>query len=262
MANACRICGHSNRLEIDREIVKGGNLAKIAKNFGVPYHSLYSHAQEHVSRQLAQVYEKRQLNQDFDLLSKIDSIISRAEKIFKRNYEAQKDGIALKALDSQRSTIELLAKISYSLHQAKLAEIELLHQQSGDTDQHEAEKFQKLLGILTIAELEMFQKLQDKIINQTPTVILPDEYPTKTVLSPDYPDRAISITQTQQTPLKGFGQGQKRQRTKVNGAVGLEVEELDIIQPVQPEVIQYTPWQEHPLNGKKANFVILPKKQK
>lgn len=184
MSMQCKICSHNKRLEIDREIVRSGNIAKIAKDFRVPYSSLYAHAQNHVARQLATAWEKKELDESFDLLTRIDSIIKRTEQIFKRNYDAQKDSLALKALDSQRNTIELLAKISYSLHQAKLAEVELMREQTGESQRMINEANQGRLKVLTIAELEMLERLTNKIVNQTTEIIIPEKYENKVVSTP------------------------------------------------------------------------------
>ena len=59
MAQICRICSHKNRLQIDKEIVTNGNLTKISKKYDVSYSSLYSHAQNHISRQLAKAWSIR-----------------------------------------------------------------------------------------------------------------------------------------------------------------------------------------------------------
>lgn len=176
MANSCLICTHTNRLEIDREIVKGGNLAKIARVFGVEYNSLYNHAKEHVSRQLVQAYSKKQLAEDFELVAKIDQIVSRAELIFQRNFDKNRDALALKALDSQRNTIELLAKISYSLHQAKIAELEIIKAQSNEHDSIRVEEIRGQMSVLTKNELLMLNQLQNKIANQSREAIIPDVY--------------------------------------------------------------------------------------
>ncbi len=69
MTQVCQICSHSKRLELDRSIVQGGNLSKIAKKFDVPYQSLYRHTQEHVSRQLAQAWAKKELMASMDILT-------------------------------------------------------------------------------------------------------------------------------------------------------------------------------------------------
>lgn len=177
MGMKCIICSDSRRLEMDRQIVSSGNIAKIAKTFGVSYSSLYAHSLSHVTRQLATALEKRETEESFNLLGRIDTIIQRAESIFHRNYEKGADVTALKALDSQRSTIELLAKISYSLHQAKLAELEMMNQNSDGDHEEKEQEFQESLSILTIPELELMEKLQRKIQTQDPNIIVIPEKP-------------------------------------------------------------------------------------
>jgi hypothetical protein len=165
MANICKICNNSKRIEIDREIVTGKAIAVIAKEFNVSYPSLYSHSINHVTRQLAQAWDKIQLQQNFDMLGRIDKIMIRCEDIFTRNYNAGKDGMALKAVAEERSTIELIAKISYNLHQAKIAELELLKEKSGETKEQAEEDFKKMLVFLNDEELAVFQRIQRKFLN-------------------------------------------------------------------------------------------------
>jgi transposase-like protein len=150
----------------------GGGLAKVARDFGVEYHSLYQHSQNHISRQLASVMEKKGLIESNELLETITKIITRAEDIFKRNYEAKKDELALKALDSQRATIQLLSNISAQLHAAKIAELQLLKEKRGVTDEQLKLTYQKNLSILSMEELIVFERLQNKIIHQNTDKII------------------------------------------------------------------------------------------
>jgi len=166
MSNVCSICTDRNRLAIDREIVKGGSLAKIAKEFQVPYHSLYAHAQDHISRQLSKVFAKQELIVGNELLETINKIISRAEKIFQRNFDAKKDVTALKALDSQRNTIQLLSNISAQLHAAKIAELQLQKDKSGQLEEEKQIKFQEDIKILAFEELKVYQRIVNKINHQ------------------------------------------------------------------------------------------------
>ena len=179
MAMICKICSHPRRLDIDRAIVQGGAIAKIAKEFGVSYSSLYSHSKEHISRQMTQHVDKIQLEESHQLLAKIDGIITKAETIFKRNFDKGADGLALKALAEKRSTIQLLASISYALHQAKLQELEIRKMESGDQVIEEKEEFRERLQVLTTPELRMFQKIMQKVEEQDPAIIvIPDETQT------------------------------------------------------------------------------------
>lgn len=184
MGMICKICSHIKRLEIDRAIVSGGSMAGIARRFGVGYDSLVSHSQSHMSKQLATAMEKKELEHNFDLLQRIDTIIVRAEDIFHRNYKKGKDVTALMALNSQKGTIELLAKISYSLHQARLAEQELLNQNSGESIQIQNEEYTKKLEVLTIPELMMLQKLSAKMENQDRSMIIIPENESITANTP------------------------------------------------------------------------------
>lgn len=163
MAQVCKICTSDKRLRIDQEIVSGRSLRSIAAEYNLAYDSLYRHSKDHLTRQLQKAWEIKSLHEDNQLLKKIESIISRAEDIFTRNYEAGKDLTALKSLDSIRSTIELLSKISYQAHQARLAEYELERQQNQSDDSKDTWGYIDSLSILTDSELNLFTQLLRKI---------------------------------------------------------------------------------------------------
>jgi hypothetical protein len=174
MANVCTICNHPNRLEIDRKIVEGLNLAKIAKEFHVPYHSIYQHSQKHITRQLLAVADKKLMIEGNELLETISKIITRAERIFRRNYNDKKDLLALKALDSQRNTIQLLSNISAQLHAAKIAELQLAKDSGEDKQAQLEQEYQNKIQILSIEELKVYQRLQNKILHQNSDIIILD----------------------------------------------------------------------------------------
>ena len=70
-------CSHPRRLEIDRELVQGKSPSKIARNYGVNSQAVWRHAHNHLSRQLVQAYDKKELAESMDLLSRIEDILSR-----------------------------------------------------------------------------------------------------------------------------------------------------------------------------------------
>jgi hypothetical protein len=163
MAMVCTICNHPKRIDLDRLLVQGQSYQKIANEFGVDAQALRRHKEGHLSRQLTQAYERKGLAESMDLLGHIDKIIARAEKIFSRNYEKNTylgDDVALKALTQQRSTIELLAKISAYLHEARLLELQ-------NNQQHfESEakvEYQQKLKLLTTPELKVYLYLVQKM---------------------------------------------------------------------------------------------------
>jgi transposase-like protein len=169
---ACSICTHKDRLAIDREVVQGNSLASIARKYEVEYHALFSHANKHISRQLVQVAEKKLMIESEGLMDLIKSIIERAEDIFTRNYTAGKDLTALKALSTQKDTIQLLSNISAQLHAAKIAEIQLQKELSGDGKEEEERKFAENIKILTTEELLVFQRISNKIEHQNNDLII------------------------------------------------------------------------------------------
>lgn len=233
MSIKCSICSHPRRLEIDRAIVKGGNLTKMAQNFGVQYYALYTHSREHIARQLSEAWHKKEIEADFDLLRKIDGIIAKTERIFERNYQAKKDGIALKALDSQRNTIQLLTQISFALHQAKITELEILKQKSGETRQDQKEQYQKDLQVLTFEELQVFQRLIDKMTYHTDEIIIPL--------------KAISTGKTHQSSPKGkniYTTGESTGETQETGKENPFVDDSHtdlVVFQVKPDTIPSTP---------------------
>lgn len=174
MPQTCLICSSPQRLKIDKEVVQRHALAKIARDFGVPYDSLYEHAKNHLTRQLTQAFEKQSLIEGNQLLDIINDLIIKAQNIFDRNYQKGADVTALKAIDSVRGTIDLLAKISYQLHQAKMAELELLKEKNVNKSEEQLEMYNQQLKVLTREELRLFQRLLNKINNQNHDVIRRD----------------------------------------------------------------------------------------
>jgi hypothetical protein len=172
MSHACHCCNLPKRLELDRLIVEGKNLSKLSKEFGVPYHSIYAHAQHHITRQLATVMEKKAFLEGDALLETIQSIITRADDIFTRNYKKEKDITALKALAEIRSTIQLLSNIASQLHSARIAELQLAKDNGeGKQEQYEREFAEKLV-ILSTEELKVFIRLQNKVLHQNADIII------------------------------------------------------------------------------------------
>ena len=163
MPQRCKVCDNPERLNIDRAIISGKSLKEISREFNIGYDSLYRHSQDHLSRQLSKAYELKQMGENNELLEKIESIISRAEDIFRRNYEANKDLTALKSLAEIRSTIELLHKISYQSHQARLAELELARLQKKDEENTNKWDYLNSLSNLNDSELNLFAQLMRKL---------------------------------------------------------------------------------------------------
>ena len=184
MGKDCQICMHPKRVEIDRELVKGATLARVARFFNVSYNSLWLHKQNHISRQLSTSYEMATLRTDIDLLGTIDDILKKSQIIFDRNFNANKDALALKALDSERSTIQLLSQISAQLHAAKMAELDRARAEE-ERVERKAEQEQSRLAILTTEELLVLERLQNKLAHRNQDKIIVDGKVTPHWLNPN-----------------------------------------------------------------------------
>ena len=160
MSGVCTICNHKKRLRIDQELVQGLNMSEMTRKYGVGKDALAHHKKNHISRQLVQAWQKKEMDHAGDMLERIEGIVDRAEDIFTRNYEAKKDGVALKALSEQRSTFELLAKIAAHLHQIKAQEGE---QDRAKDERENQEAVAEGLQLLTDDELAVLQNLQLKM---------------------------------------------------------------------------------------------------
>ena len=163
------ILSHPNRLAMEKEYLQGKSIASIARGFSVSEESLRNHLQNNLSRQLVKAYEQKELTSSMNLLGEIDQIITYTKDIFKRNYDKKKDVTALKALDSQRSTLELLCKISAYMHQTKLLE---LQNNQANNQKKQNEDFSDRLKILTFPELLMLKKINEKLESQDKRLII------------------------------------------------------------------------------------------
>ena len=163
MTMVCSICNHPKKLEIDRALIQGLNFSKIARDYEVSSDALRNHRDNHLSRQLVTAMEKKELTESISLLSRIEDMISKAQKIFDRNFAEKRDNTALKALDSQRQTFELLCKISAYMHESRAMEL-----QAGNRDEEKAEEQKKQLQCLSSDELVIFRSILAKMKSSDP----------------------------------------------------------------------------------------------
>lgn len=164
MGQACSICNHPSRLDIDRAVVQGQSYNSVARRFGVDSNSIGHHSRTHLSRQLVQAYEKKELTEGMNLLGRIDKILLHAEQIFERNFNRRRDIVALKALAEQRCTIDMLARISMYLHAARVAELEAARGHDEEAEALAEAEFARLLcDRLTPPEVELWLQLASKI---------------------------------------------------------------------------------------------------
>lgn len=174
MPQVCKVCSHPKKLEIERGLVRGRTKSSLSREFNVSESSLAYHAEHHLSYQLLQAYEKKAALESLDLLSEIEKLVYTTKRILKRAESKENDYLALSAIREARGTYDLLAKIAFSLHQARLAELELEQERK----EQEAWDNGQSLEVLTNAELDVLGKLSEKLEKQDASIIvIPDPEP-------------------------------------------------------------------------------------
>ena len=126
MAQKCRVCelGATTVQQIEKDFIDGMSISALSKKYHVAYFSLDYHTKHHLPNKLVTAADRKFAEHGFDLMERVDKLLSRVEKIFRRNYRKGTDVIAIKALSEERNTLELLAQVSFALHQNHLTEIE------------------------------------------------------------------------------------------------------------------------------------------
>lgn len=164
--STCVICCKPERLQIDREIVQGANYASLAKKHGVSYNSMYNHACNHLSRQMVQAARQKDLMASMDIIGDVEDLIQRTKRILDEVEAKKRHGTALQAIRELRGHYELLSKIAFALHQARLAELEQ-SQLNAEFDEEQAQQAaMKRLRVLSLDELKLYHALTDKLDKQ------------------------------------------------------------------------------------------------
>jgi len=157
MGKACSVCNSVNRLEIDRLLVQDRSLASVSRQYGVSKDALSNHRKNHLSRQLVQAKESRDLfisQNMYDLITKL--LNTSLEIMEKTKKDPKRYGIALKAQAESRRTIEFLHEVQVSMIQIR-ADDEHLEREK------RAEHSQRDLSRLTVEELETLRYLTLKM---------------------------------------------------------------------------------------------------
>ena len=152
MTMVCKICSDKRRLEIDRELVRVGNISKIAKKFGVSYGSLYAHSKKCVTRQLMKSEEIRERLTAQNLFEEIDFLVEKSKDILERADVNNEHMVSLKAISELRASYEFLTRLAMQFKEV-MAEEE---------KKKEREQVDFLKERFTRKELELLQSIYNK----------------------------------------------------------------------------------------------------
>lgn len=168
MPRKSSIVMHPKKLEMEREYMEGQPVSEIARKYGVSADALYHHTEHNLSRQLVQAYQQKELNESMDILGGIEDLLKKTRRILDHAEKDKKHRLALSAIKEARGSYELLSKIAYALHQARLAEIELERLQQATNHDDTEEQVAEAIKILSFDELKVLERLTRKIRTQNP----------------------------------------------------------------------------------------------
>ena len=171
----CAVCSHESRSKIESAMLRGENLSALARQYNLTKDSVHNHKNNHLPSGIAQAIMKNDALIRFDLFNELESMLDIAKDVVKRNNDKKNDSITIKALAESRSVIETLTRVLQTVLQIKTMELELNKDPDSEYQQELlAEEAIKMLKVFNIPELEMYQKLQDKLLNQTDNVVIPE----------------------------------------------------------------------------------------
>ena len=107
MPQKCSLCIHGERKEIDAALVSGTSYRNIAERFGTSLAAIFRH-KSHTAQAIAKATEKRDLNLGDSILSRLEKLYERGEKILE---DAERGGDGRLALASIREVRETLGGI-------------------------------------------------------------------------------------------------------------------------------------------------------
>jgi len=119
MGLVCQVCDHKRVHQINRELVSGKSLARIGREYSLPYESLRNHKNNHLTRQLAVWATEKDRRNSLDVLDRLQTWVGNAEDVLADAKSRGHNQLVLNALKVLLAQAELIAKIQHAIHQAQ-----------------------------------------------------------------------------------------------------------------------------------------------
>jgi hypothetical protein len=147
-------------------IVRGAKMIRISRKYSVNLQALYNHRNNHLSQQMIKAQATKDLLHSKSLADEISNLLKRSKAIMDKASKKGRLVTELAAIRETRSTVELIAKLAFLLH---------------DAEKEEKQQPQYNWGNLSRDEMEQFRVLLSKL--QSPPSFI-DIQPTKTTRDP------------------------------------------------------------------------------
>ena len=137
MANKCTICRHKDRKRIDRAVIAGGVIRRIAKDFDVSEPSLRRHVKGCIADKVQKTQKAIEKNLEeavaeeaaeetriaLDVVSDLKAINLACKEVLEKAREQGHDETLLRAVDRIHKQIELQARLLGELEDSKTINI-------------------------------------------------------------------------------------------------------------------------------------------
>lgn len=122
MPRKCSVCEHNRVKKIDKLLVSGSGLRKIAEQFSLSTTAVHRH-KKHLSETLIKASELKDITRADNLMEQISSLQSRALNILTKTEEAGDWRAANGAIREVRGCLELLGKLAGELKEGQSVNI-------------------------------------------------------------------------------------------------------------------------------------------
>ena len=122
MPRKCSVCEHIQVKEIDKSLVNGTGLRKIAKRFSLSTTAVYRH-KKHLNGTLIKASEIKKITHADNLMEQISNLQSRALNILSKTEQAQDWRAATGAIREARGCLELLCRLAGELKEVQTVNV-------------------------------------------------------------------------------------------------------------------------------------------
>ena len=119
MPQTCTICKHPQRASIEASIAQGVSLRDIALQFTVGHMSVQRHT-EHIAQEIKNSAVAQDSARAFDVVQQLRAINTTTLAILQESRAANKNGMALFAIDRLMKQLELQAKLLGDIDQPQV----------------------------------------------------------------------------------------------------------------------------------------------
>jgi len=118
----CSVCGHIQVKEIDKSLVNGTGLRKIAERFSLSTTSVYRH-KNHLNRTLTKAHEAQEITHADNLLEQVKYLQKKSLNILSKAEEIGDYRACTSAINEARKCLELLGKLAGELQEGQTVNI-------------------------------------------------------------------------------------------------------------------------------------------